>query len=179
MHIHFHEPWKNGMSIKYQEILSTFARTCEQHKKLEIELKKQIDKFIGEYTKSLDMLFPTYFAPNDASVFIRGGRSEEWERKPKVTATLGYVEPHCISGAGIDTKPLLCIPFTLTTVIGGDTQGDPFTSLDTAMKLGKANDCLVVMVGDKHFTLPETSNFSPFDEVCNFIKMQIKERCKG
>lgn len=179
MHIHFHEPWKKSMSIKYQEILSTFSRTCERHKQLENELKKQIDVFIDDYKKSLGMLYSSYYAPNDTISFFSGARNEPWERKEKITATLGYVEPHTISGADIDTRPILCIPFTLTTVIGGDTEGDPFVSLDTPMKFGKKDDLLIVMVGEKSFVLPVTNNLPQFSEVCEYIKLQLNERCKG
>lgn len=179
MYIHFHEPWKDRMNMKYQDILRTFSKTCEKHKQIEIELKKQIDEFISEFRKSLDMLYPHYFAANDTMILFHGATNEEWIRKPKITATPGYVQPHNISGADIDTKPVLCIPFTLHTVIGGDMQGAPYTSLDTPIKMGKEGDLIIVLVGEKRFSLPETANLPQFDEVFSYIKMQLNERCKG
>lgn len=83
------------------------------------------------------MLYPHYFAVNDAMILFHGATNEEWVRKPKITATPGYVQPHNISAADIDTKLVLCIPFTLHTVIGGDTQAAPYRSLDTPIKMGK------------------------------------------
>lgn len=176
MHIQFHEPWKKGMSITYSDILKTFSKTCEQHKQLEVELRKQIDIFIGEFKDSLAMQTPSYFEPGSACFF---GEREDYDRKPKVSAELGYVERHSISGVGVDPLPVPCIPFTLKLVIGGDSKGDPFTSLDTEVKLGKSEGLLVVLVGEKHFTLPETNNIPQFNEVCEYIKMQLNHRCKG
>lgn len=58
-------------------------------------------------------------------------------------------------------------------------RGAPYTSLDTPMRMGKEGGLIIVLVGEKSFSLPETANIPQFDEVFSYIKMQLNERCKG
>lgn len=47
------------------------------------------------------------------------------------------------------------------------------------MRMGKEGGLIIVLVGEKSFSLPETANIPQFDEVFSYIKMQLNERCKG
>lgn len=164
------------MNITYDDILKTFKKTCGNHKQTEVELKKQIDILVGEYKRMLLLRTSTYFCSRDVLFLGEGGA---FERKSRVSVVFKCVTSNPISQADINTSPTFNIPFTLTTVVGGDVQGEPYAAIDLPLTIEKHSDVFVVWVENKRFTAPVTNHIPQFDEVCDYVKARVNQICQG